>query len=76
MPLRAVVCDRGASASSSWAGLIALVLTAGVRYTVRLLNDQRLRPSPEAGTGDETLERLHGLHDRLPLPMDAETMDA
>ncbi|RSM72267.1 polysaccharide biosynthesis protein [Actinoplanes sp. ATCC 53533] len=32
------------------AGLIALVLTAGVRYTVRLLNDQRLRPSPEAGT--------------------------
>ncbi len=33
-------------------------------------------PSPEAGTGDETLERLHDLHDRLPLPMDAETMDA
>lgn len=33
-------------------------------------------PSPEAGTGDETLEQLHGLHDRLPLPMDAETMDA
>src|SRR5690349_15829971 len=32
------------------AGLIALVLTAGVRYAVRLLNDQRLRPSPEAGT--------------------------
>jgi FlaA1/EpsC-like NDP-sugar epimerase len=32
------------------AGLIALVLTAGVRYTVRLLNDQRLRPSPEVGT--------------------------
>lgn len=33
-------------------------------------------PSPEAGTGDETLERLHALHDRLPLPMDAGTMDA
>lgn len=33
-------------------------------------------PSPEAGTGDPTLEQLHGLHDRLPLPMDAETMDA
>jgi putative SOS response-associated peptidase YedK len=33
-------------------------------------------PSPEAGTGDETLEQLHGLHDRLPLPMDAATMDA
>jgi FlaA1/EpsC-like NDP-sugar epimerase len=32
------------------AGLIALVLTAGVRYAVRLLNDQRLRPSPVAGT--------------------------
>ncbi|MGW4947018.1 polysaccharide biosynthesis protein [Actinoplanes sp. NPDC004185] len=32
------------------AGLIALVLTAGVRYAVRLLNDQRLRPSPEPGT--------------------------
>jgi FlaA1/EpsC-like NDP-sugar epimerase len=32
------------------AGLIALVLTAGVRYAVRLLHDQRLRPSPEAGT--------------------------
>jgi FlaA1/EpsC-like NDP-sugar epimerase len=32
------------------AGLIALVLTAGVRYAVRLLHDQRLRPSPEPGT--------------------------
>jgi FlaA1/EpsC-like NDP-sugar epimerase len=32
------------------AGLIALVLTAGARYAVRLLHDQRLRPSPEAGT--------------------------
>ncbi|WP_430782628.1 polysaccharide biosynthesis protein [Actinoplanes sp. G11-F43] len=31
------------------AGLIALVLTAGVRYTVRLLQDSRLRPSPEDG---------------------------
>jgi FlaA1/EpsC-like NDP-sugar epimerase len=31
-------------------GLIALVLTAGVRYAARLLNDQRLRPSPEHGT--------------------------
>ncbi len=32
------------------AGLIALVLAAGVRYAVRLLRDQRLRPSPEHGT--------------------------
>ncbi|MFI7545289.1 polysaccharide biosynthesis protein [Actinoplanes sp. NPDC049599] len=32
------------------AGLIALVLAAGVRYAVRLIDDQRLRPSPEAGT--------------------------
>ncbi|SFV20818.1 Putative SOS response-associated peptidase YedK [Micrococcus terreus] len=32
-------------------------------------------PSPEAGSGDETLDRLHGLHDRLPLPMDRATMD-
>ena len=32
------------------AGLIALVLAAGVRYAARLLNDQRLRPSPEPGT--------------------------
>ncbi|GIE46834.1 dTDP-glucose 4,6-dehydratase [Amorphoplanes nipponensis] len=32
------------------AGLIALVLTAGVRYAVRLIDDQRLRPSPEPGT--------------------------
>ncbi|SDT50636.1 nucleoside-diphosphate sugar epimerase/dehydratase [Actinoplanes derwentensis] len=32
------------------AGLIALVFTAGVRYTVRLLHDNRLRPSPEHGT--------------------------
>jgi FlaA1/EpsC-like NDP-sugar epimerase len=32
------------------AGLIALVLAAGVRYLVRLLNDSRLRPSPESGT--------------------------
>ena len=32
------------------AGLIALVLTAGVRYAARLLQDQRLRPSPEPGT--------------------------
>ncbi|XVU23137.1 polysaccharide biosynthesis protein [Actinoplanes sp. CA-054009] len=31
------------------AGLIALVLAAGVRYSVRLLRDQRLRPSPEHG---------------------------
>ncbi|MEV4348659.1 nucleoside-diphosphate sugar epimerase/dehydratase [Actinoplanes sp. NPDC049596] len=30
-------------------GLIALVLAAGVRYSVRLLRDQRLRPSPEHG---------------------------
>ncbi len=29
------------------AGLIALVLAAGVRYAVRVLRDQRLRPSPE-----------------------------
>jgi len=28
-------------------GLIALVLQAGVRYTARLLQDSRLRPSPE-----------------------------
>lgn len=33
-------------------------------------------PSPEAGTGDDTLDQLAGLHDRLPLPMNAETMDA
>ncbi len=32
------------------AGLIALVLTAGVRYGVRTLHDHRLRPSPEHGT--------------------------
>lgn len=32
-------------------------------------------PSPESGTGDETLEQLHGLHDRLPLPMDRATLD-
>ncbi|WIM94236.1 nucleoside-diphosphate sugar epimerase/dehydratase [Actinoplanes oblitus] len=32
------------------AGLIGLVLAAGVRYAVRLLQDQRLRPSPESGT--------------------------
>lgn len=32
------------------AGLIALVFMAGVRYTVRLLHDNRLRPSPEHGT--------------------------
>ncbi|WP_229071116.1 nucleoside-diphosphate sugar epimerase/dehydratase [Actinoplanes sp. DH11] len=31
------------------AGLITLVLAAGVRYTVRLLKDNRLRPSPEHG---------------------------
>jgi FlaA1/EpsC-like NDP-sugar epimerase len=31
------------------AGLITLVLAAGVRYGVRLLEDQRLRPSPERG---------------------------
>jgi FlaA1/EpsC-like NDP-sugar epimerase len=31
------------------AGLISLVLAAGVRYAVRLLRDQRLRPSPEHG---------------------------
>jgi FlaA1/EpsC-like NDP-sugar epimerase len=31
------------------AGLFALVLAAGVRYTVRLLKDNRLRPSPEHG---------------------------
>jgi FlaA1/EpsC-like NDP-sugar epimerase len=31
------------------AGLIALVLASGVRYSVRLLHDQRLRPSPEHG---------------------------
>ena len=33
-------------------------------------------PSPEAGTGDDTLEQLAGLHDRMPLPMNAETVDA
>ncbi|BCY13026.1 nucleoside-diphosphate sugar epimerase/dehydratase [Actinoplanes sp. L3-i22] len=32
------------------AGLIGLVLAAGVRYAVRLLHDQRLRPSPEPGS--------------------------
>ncbi|GID94625.1 polysaccharide biosynthesis protein [Amorphoplanes digitatis] len=32
------------------AGLIALVLAAGVRYAARLLHDHRLRPSPEHGT--------------------------
>jgi FlaA1/EpsC-like NDP-sugar epimerase len=32
------------------AGLIGLVLAAGVRYAVRLLHDQRLRPHPEHGT--------------------------
>ncbi|MBB2944530.1 FlaA1/EpsC-like NDP-sugar epimerase [Actinoplanes lutulentus] len=31
------------------AGLFALVLAAGVRYTTRLLRDNRLRPSPEHG---------------------------
>ena len=31
------------------AGLITLVLAAGVRYAVRLLHDNRLRPSPERG---------------------------
>ncbi|GAA2888777.1 dTDP-glucose 4,6-dehydratase [Actinoplanes cyaneus] len=31
------------------AGLIGLVLAAGVRYAVRLLHDQRLRPRPEPG---------------------------
>jgi len=31
-------------------GLIALVLQAGVRYTARLLQDSRLRPSPEQGS--------------------------
>ncbi|MEU8812985.1 nucleoside-diphosphate sugar epimerase/dehydratase [Actinoplanes sp. NPDC048796] len=31
------------------AGLVALVLAAGVRYAVRLLQDQRLRPSAEHG---------------------------
>ncbi|HEY0001477.1 MAG TPA: polysaccharide biosynthesis protein, partial [Actinoplanes sp.] len=31
------------------AGLIALVLAAGVRYAVRLSRDSRLRPSPEDG---------------------------
>lgn len=31
------------------AGLIMLVLAAGVRYAVRLLQDSRLRPSPEDG---------------------------
>lgn len=33
-------------------------------------------PSPETGTGDAPLEQLAGLHDRLPLPMDRDTMDA
>ncbi|KUL35336.1 capsule biosynthesis protein CapD [Actinoplanes awajinensis subsp. mycoplanecinus] len=32
------------------AGLIGLVLAAGIRYAVRLLHDQRLRPHPESGT--------------------------
>ncbi|GLW34568.1 nucleoside-diphosphate sugar epimerase/dehydratase [Actinoplanes regularis] len=32
------------------AGLIGLVLAAGIRYAVRLLRDQRLRPNPEPGT--------------------------
>jgi FlaA1/EpsC-like NDP-sugar epimerase len=32
------------------AGLITLVLAAGVRYAVRVLRDQRLRPSPEQGS--------------------------
>ncbi|MEU4692525.1 nucleoside-diphosphate sugar epimerase/dehydratase [Actinoplanes sp. NPDC023714] len=31
------------------AGLFALVIAAGVRYTVRLARDSRLRPSPEHG---------------------------
>ncbi len=31
------------------AGLIALVLAAGARYSVRLSRDQRLRPSPQHG---------------------------
>ncbi|HEU4346678.1 MAG TPA: nucleoside-diphosphate sugar epimerase/dehydratase [Actinoplanes sp.] len=31
------------------AGLFALVLAAGVRYSVRLMHDSRLRPSPESG---------------------------
>jgi FlaA1/EpsC-like NDP-sugar epimerase len=30
-------------------GLFALALAAGIRYTVRLARDQRLRPSPEHG---------------------------
>jgi len=38
-------------------GLIALVLQAGVRYTARLLQDSRLRPSPEQGD-EPTLLRL------------------
>lgn len=32
-------------------------------------------PSPETGTGKATLKQLAGLHDRLPLPMDRDTMD-
>ncbi|WP_436529131.1 polysaccharide biosynthesis protein [Actinoplanes sp. HUAS TT8] len=32
------------------AGLIGLVLAAGIRYAVRLLRDQRLRPNPEPGS--------------------------
>jgi FlaA1/EpsC-like NDP-sugar epimerase len=32
------------------AGLVALVLACAVRYAVRLLQDSRLRPSPEHGT--------------------------
>ena len=32
------------------AGLISLVLAAGVRYAVRLAHDQRLRPSPEGSS--------------------------
>ena len=33
-------------------------------------------PSPETGTGDDTLDQLASLHDRMPLPMDPDTMDA
>lgn len=32
-------------------------------------------PSPEHGTGEKTLDQLAGLHDRMPLPMDPDTMD-
>ncbi|MEW1982048.1 SOS response-associated peptidase [Citricoccus sp. NPDC079358] len=33
-------------------------------------------PSPEADDADLTLAQLGGLHDRLPLPMDRDTLDA